>query len=139
MPAPAATAAADAPEPATWGHRLAAVAALLAPVAMVVVAAVALADDVLIAVLAVALVLAAIASSWFALTHRGRKRAVGAVLAALATAGLIVVLATHWQGVVVLLALLLLLALFGVAARYALGRADPSPAHGAGADLVPVA
>src|SRR5262249_4703056 len=61
-------------------------------------------------------------SSWLALTHRGQRRALGGVLAALATAGLIVVLATHWQGVVVLLVLLVLLAVFGVAARDALGR-----------------
>jgi diacylglycerol kinase family enzyme len=138
MPAPAASAAADQPKPATWGHRLAAVAALVAPVAMVVVAAVALAGDVLIALLAVALVLAAIASSWLALTHRGQRRAVGVVLAAVATAGLIVVLATHWQGVVVLLALLVLLALFGVAARYALGRTARDSVRSAAATSVPV-
>jgi diacylglycerol kinase family enzyme len=114
------------------------VAALLAPVAMVVVAAVALADDILIALLAVALVLAAIASSWLALTHRGQGRAVGVVLAALATAGLIVVLATHWQGVVVLLVLLLLLAMFGVAARYALGRTAGESVRSAAATSVPV-
>ena len=116
MPAPATTARADTDEPTTWGRRLAAVAALLAPVAMVVVAAFALAGDVLIALLAVALVLIAVAADWLALTRRGRGRAAGVALALLATAGLIVVVATHWQGVLVLLALLLLLALFGVAA-----------------------
>src|SRR5262249_50332940 len=112
MPVPAATAAADPHERATWGLRLAAGVALPA-----VVAAVALADDILIALLAVALVFTAIAAGWLALTHRGRARAASAALAALATAGLIVVVATHWQGVLVLLALLLLLALYGVAAR----------------------
>jgi diacylglycerol kinase family enzyme len=113
-------------------------AALLAPVAMVVVAAVALAGDVLIALLAVVLVLAAIAADWLALTHRGRGRAAGAVLALLATAGLIVLVATHWQGVLVLLALLLLLALFGVAAPYALGRTGQASAASVAAGARPV-
>jgi diacylglycerol kinase family enzyme len=122
-----------------WRRRVAALVALIAPLAMAAVAAVALAGDVAIAVLAVALVLAASASIWTALTRRGAGRTAGAALAALAVAALIVVLATHWQGVLVLVALLLLLALFGLAARYALGRTEPSPARGAGADLVPVA
>ena len=91
-----------------WRTRVAAVVALLAPVAMAVVAAVALAGDLAIAVLAVGLVLVASAAIWFALTRRGPRRAAGAALAALAGAGLIVVLATHWQGVLVLVALLLL-------------------------------
>ena len=77
---------------------------------MAVVAAVALAGDVAIAALAVGLVLVASAAIWFALTRRGARRAAGAALAGLAGAGLIVVLATHWQGVLVLVALLLLLA-----------------------------
>jgi diacylglycerol kinase family enzyme len=128
MAAPATTAASDTHEPTTWRRRLAAVAALLAPVAMAVVAAVALAGDVLIALLAVALVFIAIAADWLALTRRGRGRAAGVTLALLATAGLIVVVATHWQGVLVLLALLLLLALFGVAAPYALGRTGEASA-----------
>jgi diacylglycerol kinase family enzyme len=104
-------------------RRIAAILALITPAAMAVVAAVALAGDVPIAALAVGLVLLANAAIWFALTERGALRAVGAVVAVLAGAGLIVVLATHWQGLLVLSALLLLLALFGFAARYALGRA----------------
>ena len=120
-----ATPAAEAEGPAArrslW-RRIAAVVALLAPVAMAVVTAVALAGDVPIAVLAVALVLLASAAIWFALTRRGPRRAVGAALAALAGASLVVVLVTNWQGVLVLVALLLLLAVFGLAARYALGR-----------------
>jgi diacylglycerol kinase family enzyme len=105
---------------------------------MVVVAAVALAGDVLIALLAVALVLIAIAADWLALTRRGRGRAAGVALALLATAGLIVVVATHWQGLLVLLALLLLLALFGVAAPYALGRTAQASAPSAAAGARPV-
>jgi diacylglycerol kinase family enzyme len=103
-------------------RRFAAILALIAPVAMAVVAAVALAGDLPVAVLAVGLVLLANAAIWFALTERGALRAVGAVVAVLSGAGLIVVLATHWQGLLVLATLLLLLALFGLAARYALGR-----------------
>ena len=103
-------------------RRIAAILALIAPVAMAVVAAVALASDVPIALLAAGLVLLTNAAIWFALTERGAARALGTVVAVLAGAGLIVVLATHWQGLLVLAALLILLALFGLAARYALGR-----------------
>jgi diacylglycerol kinase family enzyme len=119
-------------------RRLAAIVALTVPIAMVVVAAVALAGDVPIAVLAVGLVLAANGAIWFALTERGTLRVFGAVAAVLATAGLIVVLATHWQGLLVLIGLLLLLALFGLAARYALGRTGEEAVRGGGAVLVPV-
>ncbi len=118
--------------------RIAAIVALLAPIAMAVVAAVALAGHVAIAVLEVALVLGASGAIWFALTRRGARRAAGAALATLAAAGLIVVLATHWQGVLVLVALLLLLAMFGVAAGYALGRTGEAAVRGGSAALVPV-
>ncbi len=110
-----------AARPSLW-PRIAAVVALVTPVVMAVVAAVALAGDVPVAVLAVGLVLVCSAAIWFALTRRGPRRAVSAALAALSGIGLIVVLVAHWQGVVVLVALLLLLAVFGLAARYALGR-----------------
>jgi diacylglycerol kinase family enzyme len=89
---------------------------------MVVVAVVALAGDLAIAVLAVALGLIANAAIWLALTERGARRTGGAVVAVLAGSGLVVVLATHWQGLLVLVALLSLLGLFGLTARYALGR-----------------
>ncbi|MGH2853259.1 MAG: diacylglycerol/lipid kinase family protein [Solirubrobacteraceae bacterium] len=97
---------------------------------MAVVAAVALAGDVGIAVLAVGLLLAVSAAIWLALTRRGKVRAVGAALAVLAGAGLVVVVVTHWQGLLVLVALLVLLGLFGFAARYALGRAGEAAVCG---------
>ena len=112
----------EAPDRASSSQRVAAVLALLAPSAMVVIAAVALAGDVAIAALAVGLVLAASVAIWFALTTRGVPRVLSSLLGGLAAAGLVVVLATHWQGALVLAALLLLLAAFGLAARYALGR-----------------
>jgi diacylglycerol kinase family enzyme len=118
--------------------RAAAVLALLAPVAMVVVAAVALAGDVGIALLAVALVILTSAAIWIALTNRGAARPIGAVVAVLAAAGFVVVLATHWQGVVVLVVLALLLAAFGVAARYALGRSGRAAATAHAATAEPV-
>jgi diacylglycerol kinase family enzyme len=114
------------------------VVALLAPIVMAVVAAVALAGDVAIAALAVGLVLGASGAMWFALTRRGSRRAAGAALAALAGAGLVVVLATHWQGVLVLVALLVLLSVFGLAARYALGKAGEAAARRSAAADVPV-
>jgi diacylglycerol kinase family enzyme len=119
-------------------RRFAAIVALVVPVAMVVVAAVALAGDVPIAVLAVVLVLVANAAVWFALTERGALRAFGAMVAALATAGLVVVLATHWHGLLVLIGLLLLLALFGLAARYALERTGEGAVRRAATVAVPV-
>ncbi len=125
-------------DPATRLRRLAALAALAVPVAMVVVAAAALAGDVPIAVLAVVLVLLANATIWVALTERGTLRVFGAVAAVLASGGLVVVLATHWQGLLVLIVLLLLLALFGLAARYALGRAGQVALGGVAATALPV-
>ena len=122
---------------ASWA-RLAAVVALLAPIAGAVLVGVALAGSIGIAVLAVALVLAVSDATWFALTRRGPRRAAAAAAAVLATVGLVVVLATHWQGVLVLLALLLLLAVFGVAARHALGRTSDAAARKAAGLAVPV-
>jgi diacylglycerol kinase family enzyme len=119
-------------------RRIAATLALIAPVAMAVVAAVALAGDVPLAVLAVGLVLLTNAAVWFALTERGALRALGTVVAVLAGAGLIVVLATHWQGLLVLAALLILLALFGLAARYALGQTEQAAPGGMTATVLPV-
>jgi len=118
--------------------RIAAVLALLAPAAMAVVAAVALAGDVAIAALAVGLVVVASGAIWFALTARGAPRLFGAALGALAAAGLIVVLSTHWQGALVLAVLLLLLAAFGLAARYALGRTGEAAARTVAAAAVSV-
>jgi diacylglycerol kinase family enzyme len=126
---------------AAWSSlwsRVAAVVALIAPVVMVVVAAVALVGDVPVAMLAVGLVLVCSAAIWFALTRRGPRRAVSAALAALSGVGLIVVLVANWQGVVVLVALLLLLAVFGLAARYALVRTGKPVVGGVVGAVVPV-
>ena len=118
--------------------RIAAVVALVAPPAMAVVAAVALAGDVPVAVLAVGLVLVCSAAIWLVLTRRGPRRAIGGALAVLSGIGLVVVLVANWQGVVVLVVLLLLLALFGLTARYALGRTGARAIGGAAGGLVPV-
>jgi diacylglycerol kinase family enzyme len=106
--------------------RIAATTALLAPVAMVVVAVIALAGDVAVAILAGALVILTCGAGWVALTNRGATRAVGALLAVLAAGGFIAVLATHWQGIIVLLVLIGLLAIFGSSARFALAEAAPA-------------
>ncbi len=118
--------------------RLAAVVALLAPIVMAVVAVVALAGHLWVAVLAAALIVIISAADWFALTARGGAKAAGLALAALATAGLVVLLATHWQGVVVLVVLLALLALFELSARYALGRVGRAAVRKAAARSVHV-
>ncbi len=121
-----------------WLPRLAAIAALLVPLAMVVVLAVALAGDVAIAVLAVVLALVANGAIWFALTERGAARALGDAVALLAVIGLTVVLVTHWHGLLLALLLLLLLLLYGAAARYALGLTGELAVGSAAAIAVPV-
>jgi diacylglycerol kinase family enzyme len=113
--------------------RIAAAAGLLVPLAMAVVAAVALAGKVGIAALAVALVLAASSATWLALTTRGLARTAGAAFAALALAGLIVLLIANLRGVLVLIVLVLLAAAFGLAARYALGQAGAASGSAAAA------
>jgi diacylglycerol kinase family enzyme len=121
--------------------RLAAIVALLSPLAMAAVAAAALSGHLLDALLAVALLLLASTAIWTALTRRGAPRIAGGVLAVAATAGLIVVLALHWRGVLVLAVLLLLLALFGLCARYALAHERArgvATRGGAGGGAVPV-
>jgi diacylglycerol kinase family enzyme len=105
---------------------------------MVVLAAVALAGDVLVAVLAVGLVLVCSVFIWFTLTRRGPRRALSSALAVLSGIGLIVVLVANWQGVVVLVALLLLLAVFGLAARYALGKTGKTAVIGGVGGVLPV-
>jgi len=126
-----------AARPSLW-PRIAAGLALITPVVTSVVAAVALAGDVPIAVLAVVLVLACSAAIWLALTRRGPRRAAGAALATLSAIGLIAVLVANWQGVVVLVVLLLLLAAYGLAARYALGRTGETAVGGVAGALMPV-
>ncbi len=128
----------DLPVQPPWWRRVAAIVALLAPVAMAVVAAVALAGDVPVALLAVGLVLVCSAAIWLALTRRGLRRAVSAALAALTGFGVIAVLVANGQAVLVLAALLLLLAVFGVAASYALGRTGEAAVRAAAGALVPV-
>ncbi len=93
---------------------------------MAVVLALALAGKVATAVLAVALVSIAGSAVWFALTRQGASRAIGAAVVVLAGAGLVVVLLSNKEGWVALVALALLVGLFGLAARYALGRGAPA-------------
>lgn len=100
--------------------RLAAIVALLAPAGMLALLVAALAGDIAIAVLAAALVVGGSAALWVGLTTRGAGHVVGIVTAGLCGAGLVVLLVTHWQGSLVLLALVLLLAAFGWAASHAL-------------------
>ncbi len=123
--------------PPLW-PRLAAVIALIAPLVMAVVAAVALVGNVPIALLAIGLLLGCSAAIWFTLTRRGSRRAVGAALATLSGIGLIVVLVANWRGVVILVALLLLLAMFGLAARYALGHRGGTRVGGTAGAVAPV-
>jgi diacylglycerol kinase family enzyme len=128
---PSTSAAADARR--SWQTRLAAIAALLSVPAMAVVAGVALDDSVGVALGAVVLILLACASSWFALLSRGRLRLLASVAAALCLGGFVALLVTHWQGVVVLVVIALLLGVYGIAARFALGRTGEAASHRAAA------
>ena len=119
-------------------RRIAALVALVAPIVMAVVAAVALAGDLPIAALAVALVLVCSAAIWLALTRRGPRRVASAALATFTGFGVIAVLVANGQAVLVLAALLLLLAVFGLAARYALGRTGETAVGSVAGALVPV-
>ena len=110
----------------TWSRRLAALVALAAPLAAAALLLARLHGSFWIFVAALALLFAADVAVWFGLTRRGAGRIAGAVVAVLAAAGFVVVLATHWQGIVVFVILLALIALFGLAARHALHRA---PVH----------
>src|SRR5207247_5909994 len=65
-------------------------------------------------------------------------RVAAGAIALLATAGFVVVLATNWQGVIVLVVLALVLAAFGLAARYALGRSGATAAGAVLAAATPV-
>jgi diacylglycerol kinase family enzyme len=136
--APPVTPGSDLAARPPWRPRIAAVLALIAPVAMAALAAIALAGNVPVAVLAVGLLLVCSAATWFALTRRGSRRAIGAALAALGGIGLIVVLAANWRGVVALVTLLLLLAMFGLATSYALGQTGGRRVGGAAGAVVPV-
>jgi diacylglycerol kinase family enzyme len=104
------------------GSRWAAVLTLILPFVAAALIAVALAREPGVVALAVALVLLTTATTWYALTARGARRAAGVLAAGLASAGLVVVLALHWRGTLALAAALALLALSGLSARYALGR-----------------
>ncbi len=125
-----------------WSRRLAALVALAAPVVAAVVLIVRLHGHVGEMLAAIALLLITDVAVWFGLTRRGAGRLAGAVVALAAAAGLIVVLATHWRGVFVLAAIVVLIALFGLAARYALHEdpvhveAAPAPAPGRAALII---
>lgn len=112
-----------------WQSRAAAILALLAPLAMAAVTIAALAGDIAVAALAFAALLVASAAMWLALTRSGGRRAFGVVLAVCAVLALVVLLTVSWHGVLLILVLLLLLALFGASARYALDRIEGAAAR----------
>ncbi len=98
------------------GRRLAAVAALFAPVlALAVVVATVFRDPGTLLFAVGCIVLAAV-SIWYVLTRHGLPRLLGTVGAVLALAGLIVIAVRHLLPILAVLALLIV---FGLAARYA--------------------
>jgi diacylglycerol kinase family enzyme len=118
-------------------QRLAAVAALLAPLAMAAIVVAVFIDNFGIALAALALVVVIAVAVWFAVTRRGVVRTLALVVALAAIVGEVVLIATHWHGAVLLVALALLLVCYGAAARAALGRAPGldapvTPSHAGG-------
>ena len=119
-----------------WKARSAALLALIAPLALALLVGIVLANRAAVAVLAAGLAIAASVALWYALIHRGALRAAGAAASAIAATGLIVILATHWHGVLVLAGVLLLLGVFALTSRFALGLASEAAAQ-TGARPVP--
>jgi diacylglycerol kinase family enzyme len=126
----------------SWSRRAAALAALAAPIAAVVILVVKLRGHFGELVATLALLLVTDVAVFFALTRRGAARMAGAAVAVLAGAGLIVVLATNWRGIVLFVLVMALIALFGLAARYALHEdaialeVVPAPAPGKAALII---
>ena len=93
---------------------------MLAAVAALVVVVVALRGDLGWLVVAVVALLVAVVAGWAALVHRGATRVVASIVAVLALIGLVVAM-LRAVSLVELVVVVLLLAISGSAARYALG------------------
>lgn len=107
-------------------RRAAALLALAAPFAGVVIVILGFTRNPADLVLGLLLVVAASVAIWYALTRRGAWRLAGAIAAALALAGLVAIVVVESRGLLALVVLMGLLAGFGLAARYALGRDEGS-------------
>jgi diacylglycerol kinase family enzyme len=107
-------------------RRVAAVIALLAPVAALAVALSAMVSSLGWALLTALCVLVAVGSAWLLLTRRGTVRVLGWVGLLAAVSALVVFQILHWRSLLVFLLLIGLLAVFGVAGRFAIG-SDPRP------------
>jgi diacylglycerol kinase family enzyme len=107
-------------------QRAAAALALLAIPAMVVVVVIALFGDPSGLVLSLVLVAVAAGAAWVAATRRGILRWLAAAVAVACLVGIALALTLGTGGIMALVLLVLLLAGFGAAARYALG-APPRP------------
>jgi diacylglycerol kinase family enzyme len=122
-------------------HRLLAVLALVSAAATAVVAALAVSGAVLRIAAGIALVLGLVLAGWYALTRSGRRRYVGAAVAAgLAVAVVALVLTGESRGLL-LVVLAVLVAASSASARAALGHLGPhAHTHGlAGARVGPAA
>ena len=109
---------------------------MLAAVAALVVVVIALWGDLGWLVVAVVALLVAVAAGWAALVHRGTTRVVASIVAVLALIGLVVAL-LRAVSLVELVLVVVLLALSGSAARYALGHDLAADPLGASARVAP--
>jgi diacylglycerol kinase family enzyme len=105
--------------------QLAAIVALLSALGVLVIFASAVAEDLVDVVLAFVSVFVVAFSGWFVLTRRGVRRLLGVPGVLLGLAGMIGFVGDHWLDLFVLIGLL---ALFGVAGRYAV-RCERATAH----------
>ncbi len=129
---PAARDAAPRPRPSI-AHRLAAVAALLAPVAMVAVVGFGLYQQGIWLIITFLLVVVAVTAVWVALVRHGLTRILWVAIAIAATVTIVVELDERGRGFLWLAIMLLLPAVYGIAARYAV-RPHVAAQHRAEAD-----
>ena len=109
---------------------------MLAAVAALVVVVIALWGDLGWLVVAVVALLVAVMAGWAALVHRGTTRVVASIVAVLALIGLVVAL-LRAVSLVELVLVVVLLAMSGSAARYALGHDLAADPLGASARVAP--
>lgn len=129
---PAARDLAPRPRP-TIAHRLAAMAALLAPLGMVAVVGFGLYQQGVWLIITFLLVVVTVTAVWVALVRHGITRILWIVIAVAATATIVVELDDRGRGFLWLLIMFLLPAVYGIAARYAV-RPHVEALHRAEAD-----
>ena len=111
-----------------WSRRVAAVAALTAPIGALAVALSGVATSPGWGLSSFLCILIIVVSAWTALTRRGIPRALGVTGSLGGLGGFVVVQVTHWRGLALFALVIALLLVFAVSGRYAIG-GDPRGAR----------